>query len=287
MQASIADLISQHEQTLTRAERQLAAVLLGNYPVSGMGTIAELAGRAEVSPPTVLRLVSKIGFNGFAEYQAALRQELEDRISNPITKHDNWSATAPDTHILNEFTDAVIGNIRQSLAHIDHQSFDAACALMADTNRKLFISGGRISGRIADYLYLHMQVMRPAVKRIDASSNAWPHDILDLKQDDVLCVFDIRRYENTTLRLAEMAHERGAKIVLFTDQWRSPVAKFAGHTFAVHISVPSAWDSTAALLLLSETMIAAASNKHWDVTRDRMQALEEMFDRTGFFRKFK
>jgi hypothetical protein len=34
-------------------------------------------------------------------------------------------------------------------------------------------------------------------------------------------------------------------------------------------------------------MIAAASNKHWDVTRDRMQALEEMFDRTGFFRKFK
>ena len=211
MQATIADLISRHEDTLTRAERQLAGILLGNYPVSGMGTIAELAGRAQVSPPTVLRLVSKIGFNGFAEYQAALRQELEARISNPITKHDNWSATAPDTHILNEFTDAVIGNIRQSLAQIDHQSFDAACALMADTDRKLFISGGRISGRIADYLYLHMQVMRPHVKRIDASSNAWPHDILDLKQGDVLCVFDIRRYENSTLRMAEMARERGAE----------------------------------------------------------------------------
>jgi hypothetical protein len=25
----------------------------------------------------------------------------------------------------------------------------------------------------------------------------------------------------------------------------------------------------------------------WDTTRDRMETLEEMFDRTGFFRKFK
>jgi DNA-binding MurR/RpiR family transcriptional regulator len=36
-------------------------------------------------------------------------------------------------------------------------------------------------------------------------------------------VFDIRRYENQSLTMGEMAHNRGAKLVLFTDQWRSPL----------------------------------------------------------------
>jgi DNA-binding MurR/RpiR family transcriptional regulator len=209
MQSTIADLINQHGDALTRAERQLAAAMLDNYPVSGLGTIADLAAKAGVSAPTVVRLVSKIGFKGFAEFQAALRQEVEARISNPIAKHDSWAGAAPQTHILNQFTDAVIGNIRQSLARIDHTSFDDACRMMCDHDAHLFITGGRISGRIADYLFLHMQVIRPGVSRIEASSNAWPHDLLDLKQGDVLAVFDIRRYENTTLRMAEMA--KGAR----------------------------------------------------------------------------
>jgi DNA-binding MurR/RpiR family transcriptional regulator len=287
MQSTIADLINQHGDALTRAERQLAAAMLDNYPVSGLGTIADLAAKAGVSAPTVVRLVSKIGFKGFAEFQAALRQEVEARISNPIAKHDSWAGAAPQTHILNQFTDAVISNIRQSLARIDHTSFDDACRMMCDHDAHLFITGGRISGRIADYLFLHMQVIRPGVSRIEASSNAWPHDLLDLKQGDVLAVFDIRRYENTTLRMAEMAKERGARIILFTDQWRSPVARIADHTFGLHIEVPSAWDSTAAIMLLVETMISAVVTQTWDTTRDRMETLEEMFDRTGFFRKFK
>jgi DNA-binding MurR/RpiR family transcriptional regulator len=70
MQSTIADLINQHGDALTRAERQLAAAMLDNYPVSGLGTIADLAAKAGVSAPTVVRLVSKIGFKGFAEFQA-------------------------------------------------------------------------------------------------------------------------------------------------------------------------------------------------------------------------
>ena len=99
-------------------------------------------------------------------------------------------------------------------------------------------------------------------------------------------IFDIRRYENNTLRLAEIAASKGAKIVLFTDQWRSPVHQFADYAFSSRIEVPSAWDSSATTLLLVETMIAAAQNFNWSDTKSRMVALEEMFDKTKLFRKF-
>ena len=102
----------------------------------------------------------------------------------------------------------------------------------------------------------------------------------------MLVIFDVRRYENSTLKLAEMAAERGAKIILFTDQWRSPVSKFADHCFSSKIVVPSAWDSSVTTTLLLETVIAAVQERTWSETRSRMEALEDMFDRTKFFRKF-
>jgi DNA-binding MurR/RpiR family transcriptional regulator len=284
---TVLNRLQTHFDNLTRAERQLVNSLQENYPVSGLGSITTVAGKAGVSAPTVARLVQKIGFRGFAEFQTALRDELEARITGPIAKHDNWAGAAPTEHLLNRFTDAVLDNIRQTLSQVDHTAFDATCDLFADTGRHLFIAGGRVTRMVADYLFLHMQVIRPAVTNVQSISNAWPHYLLNMEEGDVLAIFDIRRYENSTLRLAEMAHERGARIILFTDQWRSPVDKFAEHSFGVHIEVPSAWDSSVGTLLLVETIIAAVETRTWDETRDRMHKLEGMFDQTRLFRKFK
>ena len=131
-----------------------------------------------------------------------------------------------------------------------------------------------------------MQVIRKGVTHIQPISNSWPHYFLDIKQQDVIVIFDIRRYENSTLKLAELAHEKGARIILFTDQWRSPVSQYACQVFSAKIAVPSAWDSTVELLLLVETFIAAVQELTWPDTRKRMEELEDMFDRTRFFRKF-
>ncbi len=271
---------------MTRAERQLCATILSNYPMSGLGSITRLAKKADVSTPTVARMVQKLGFSGFPAFQAALRDELEAQISNPIAKHDNWAEQAPDTHLLNRFTDAVITNIRQTLAQIDPEKFDRAAALMGNEAHKLFIAGGRITHSLAEYLFLHMQVIRPDVIQVPANSNAWPHVVLDMNKGDVLVIYDIRRYENSARMLARIAAERGVDVVLITDQWQSPVARHAMVTFNCRIEAPSAWDSTVAMQLLSETLIAAVEEVAWDGTRSRMNELEEIFDGTRIFRKF-
>ncbi|MBK0325839.1 MurR/RpiR family transcriptional regulator [Rhodobacteraceae bacterium F11138] len=283
---TIAERLQVSFDSLTRAERQLADSLLQNYPVSGLTSITRVAQNAQVSTPTVVRMVQKLGFSGFPAFQAALRDELEEKISDPISKRNTWAQKAPEEHILNRFTEAVIGNIRQTLTQIDLAMFETCCALLADPERRVYAVGGRITRSLAEHFFLHMQVLRADVTHIQSISNAWPHYLLDVKAGDVVVIFDVRRYENSTLKLAEMARERGAVIVLFTDQWRSPVHELAECVFSGRISVPSAWDSSVTLLLLLETVIAEVQERRWDVTRDRMEALEEMFDRTRFFRKF-
>lgn len=283
---TIAERLQDRLDNLTRAERQLAQSILENYPVSGLGPIASVAKTAEVSTPTVARMVQKLGYRGYAEFQTELRTELKAKITGPIAKHDTWAEKAPVGHVLNRFTEAVIDNIRHSLSQIETESFDQACALLADSDRAVYIVGGRITHTLAEYLFLHLQIIRPGTTHIQATSNAWPHYLLDVKDGDVFVIFDMRRYENNTLKLAEMAHQRGARIVLFTDQWRSPIHRFAEICFSSRIVVPSAWDSAAMTLLLIETVISAVQELSWDDTRGRIERLEAIFDKTRLFRKF-
>lgn len=283
---TIAERLQSAFDTLTRAEKQLADSLLCNYPVSGLSSITQVAQNASVSTPTVVRMVQKLGFPGFPAFQAALRAELEARISDPISKRNTWAENAPEAHILNRFTEAVIGNIRQTLTQIDLAAFERACALLADPERRVYVVGGRITRSLAEYFFLHMQVLRAGVSHVQSVSNAWPHDLLDVRAGDVVVIFDVRRYENATLKLAEIAREKGARIVLFTDQWRSPVHDLADCSLCGRIVVPSAWDSTVTLMLLLETVIADVQERSWATTKARMEALEDMFDRTRFFRKF-
>jgi DNA-binding MurR/RpiR family transcriptional regulator len=107
-----------------------------------------------------------------------------------------------------------------------------------------------------------------------------------MRSGDVLVVFDIRRYEREIARLAEMAADRGVNIVLFTDQWGSPVAKLASHSFRARIEAPSAWDSSVVLLFIIEALISAVETATWQETKDRMKTLEGLFDQTRMFRKF-
>jgi DNA-binding MurR/RpiR family transcriptional regulator len=283
---TISDRIQSQLDDLTRAERQLAHSILENYPASGLGPLSALAKDAEVSVPTVARMVQKLGFNGYPEFQAELREELKAKAKDPIAKHDSWADGAPSEHLLNRLTDAVIDNIRHTLGQIDPEDFDKACALSADTNHNLFIVGGRVTHTLAEYLFLHMQVIRPQITHIQSTSNTWPHYLLDVEEGDVFIIFDMRRYENNTLKLAEMAHAKGARIILFTDQWRSPVHHLAEISFGCRIVVPSAWDSAVTPLLLLETMISSVQELTWGDTKDRMEALEDMFDQTKLFRKF-
>nr|WP_119257156.1 MurR/RpiR family transcriptional regulator [Shinella zoogloeoides] len=282
---TVSDVIHAHFDTLTRAEKQLAASLLDNYPVSGLGSITTVAENAGVSTPTVARMVQKLGFRGFPDFQARLHHELETTLSSPITKHDRWAANAPGTHILNRFADAIMTNMRQTLAHVETAEFDGASALLADRQRSIYIIGGRITKALADYLFTHLQVIRPNVTQIASNPASWPHYVLNMKAGDVLVIFDIRRYEQEMETLGRVARERGVEIVLFTDPWASPVAKVAAKVFRVHIEAPSAWDSSVVTLFIVEALIEAVQSSGWEETSDRMKTLEGLFEASRLFRK--
>ena len=283
---TIAERIRSQGNDFTRAERQLANTILENYPVSALGSITSLSKNSKVSNPTIVRLAKKLGFTGFVQLQNALRGEVEATIANPIMRHDRWAQSVPDTHLLNRFADAAMENIRQTLSQIDPDKFDAVATALSNKSRHIHIAGGRITHPLAEYFFTHLQMLRNGLTLIPPTMSTWPHYILSMDPGDILIVFDIRRYEREISRLAENAQHRDLEIVLLTDQWGSPITKYSNHTFHSRTQAPSASDSNMMIMFIIEAIIAAVQNQTWDETRERMNVLEELFDKTKLFKKF-
>lgn len=263
----VTDRLLAHRDSVTPSERQLISVLLDDYPMAGLGSITELASAAAVSTTTVARMLQKTGFGGYPQFQAALRSEVKEMISGPAAKRDVWQNDLPEEHILNRYSQQALANQKRTIDEVDPAEFDSFCSLLSDPDRRIFITGGRITGTLAQFLYLHLQMIRPDVRLLPFAAS-WTHDLLDVRKDDVLIALDVRRYENSTMLIGQLCQEREAEIVLFTDQWRSPIHRLAKHTFAARIAVPSAWDLMAAILMLLECVIAEVQERLWDWSKN-------------------
>ncbi|EAQ43244.1 MAG: RpiR family transcriptional regulator [Roseobacter sp. MedPE-SWde] len=283
---TVRELIRDHYPTLTQSERKFANSLLEKYPAAGLASITIVAANAEVSTPTIARMVQKLGFKGYPQFHQALLKELEAKVSGPTQRRENWASEAPEGHMLNRFSQAVTDNLSQTFSNVDSGQFDAAVRQLAKTEGRLYVVGGRITRALADYAFTHFQAIRQRVTHMTSSSATWPHYVLDMEEGDTLLLFDVRRYETNLQRLAELAAERGVKVVLITDQWASPIAAVAAHTFNCWVEIPSAWDSNISTMMLLEAMIAATQEESWDKTKERYDRLDELFDTTRLFRKF-
>lgn len=273
---SVAEQIRNSLGRLTPTERRPALSLLANYPVAGLETIAQFARRADVSGPTILRLVAKLGFDSYPEFQQKLRDELEQRLQTPLAKAPPDSGGPHDGDFISDYTDTIAANIRESMAEISREEFEGAVSVLADERRRVMTLGGRFTSSLAYHLYLHLRELRPHVGMVGDQTATWPEHLLDLDRNDVLIVFDIRRFQDDVVRFARQAAEGGSHVILFTDTWVSPVAAVASHVFAVRTSLPSSWESFAALMALSEALIARLHARRWEKSKMRMQRLEQL-----------
>ncbi len=267
---------------LTRAERQAATHILSHFPMSALGSITALAEAAEVSSPTIMRLVQKLGFRGWSDYQAALRLEVERLLVAPVTLGDG--PREAQGHPLTGFAAQVVANIEATLGLIPARDFTAASVLLADPSRRVAVMGGRLTHALADYMATLLRVIRPDVAFLADHLTDWQQALLDLGPGDVAVIFDIRRYEQNAVQFAQLAAEQGAEVILLTDRWLSPAAAHARHVLACQVEMPGAWDSTATMLVVIEALLAQVQARLPDQVQARLNRLEDLFARTRVFR---
>ncbi|WP_417666417.1 MurR/RpiR family transcriptional regulator [Roseibium sp.] len=262
-------------EEFTATERKAAHALLANYPLQGLGTVAQFAAAAGVSSPTILRFVARLGFPGFADFQMRLRRELENQLNTPLARSSAMKEPSVSVSA-DPLVDKLVENLRETFEHLPRGELSSMIRLLADEKKTLHMIGGRFTDALARYMAAHLRIVRPNVNHVAGQQGNWLDQLIGIGPKDVIVVFDIRRYQSEIIRFAEAAAKQGATVTLITDSWMSPIGKIASVVLPARVAVPSPWDSSAALMAIAEVVIAGVTRENAERSQARMQALEDL-----------
>lgn len=273
---SLHDLVAASLPTLGRAGRQVGRVLLADYPSAGLSTIADLATRAGVSPPTVLRFAQSLGFTGFTEFQRALRDELTRRSSGPLVRLGAAAGAGTPREVIVRDATAQAERTLASFARIPDASYEAAIALLADTSRRILLTGGRFTYLAAYHLATPLQQLRPGVRMFNDPNGHDLGTVIDMARRDVLVLYDFHRYQRRAADLALSAKKRGASVLLITDSLECPSAPLADVVLNIPTATEHAFQSDAAAFLLNEQLHNLVLERIGEPAHTRLALWERM-----------
>jgi DNA-binding MurR/RpiR family transcriptional regulator len=272
----ISERVRRDLRKYTAAERRVAQSLLSDYPVAGLETVARFAIRAGTSGPTILRLVKRLGFNSYVEFQNRLRSEVQERLQGPLARYPSLRGWGEGGKVQERVGSALCRNIERVVRSVSPKEYAAITELLCDRRRAVFCLGGRFTQAIAAYFHHCLRELRPGVRLVREGSASWADYLLDVRRGDVLLVFDFRRYQRDVLEFASGAATQGAIIVLITDIWNSPIAALATHVIGCPVEVPTAFDSAVGGLAMAEVIVAGAVERLGAHARRRIETLEAL-----------
>jgi DNA-binding MurR/RpiR family transcriptional regulator len=264
------DEIFQRMDEFTPAERKVARTLLARYPAAGLESTAALAAAAGTSKPTVLRLVSRLGFGSYQRFQERLRAEVTRSMSaSPLSRAQAGRAAPADDSVFLRAVQQRARLVALLQDTVPPGEIERAVSLLAGRPKHVVISGGYFSRLIARMLAMQLDQLIPNVDYADEPLGADVGKYLRARRDSVAIVFDLRRHERVSTEVVSVAKSRGASVILVTDESLSPSAEEADIVLPVALDgVP--FDSFAALLVLTESLVDAVFQRAGEAAIERM-----------------
>jgi DNA-binding MurR/RpiR family transcriptional regulator len=259
---------------LSPAERKVARTLLARYPAAGLESTAALAAAAGTSKPTVLRLLDRLGFGSYPDFQERLRAEATRSMSgSPLSRAQAGRAAPSDDSVFLRAVDLRAQLVARLKETVPPGEIERTVSLLAGRPKHVVVSGGFFSRLIARMLAMQLDQLIPNVDYADEPLGADVGKYLRAGRDSVAIVFDLRRHELAAEEVVALAKTGGASVILITDESLSPSAEEADIVLPVALGgVP--FDSFAALLVLTESLVDAVFHGVGEAAIERMSDWE-------------
>jgi DNA-binding MurR/RpiR family transcriptional regulator len=267
----LADRIRRHGGDLTPAERRVAEAILSAPNNVAFGTVSDLAQTAGAGAATVVRLATKLGFEGYSELQASVRDELTTRL-RPAAERIREQA---GDRAIDQYRDTEIGNIRSTFDGLDGRAVDDLVGHLADLEHRVAVLSGDASSGVAVQFTTDLGVLRPGVEMLMGNDIAIHRQIALLGADTTVIVIDLRRYDRWLVDAVRLVHARGCWIAAVTDSPLSPLALDAERSFFVHADSDGPFDSHVGTLALLNAVVAETAGRLTLTATDRLDGIEQ------------
>ena len=241
------------------------------------GTVAELAEAAASGAATVVRLASKLGYDGFTGLQASVQHALAGQLRPAAERIREPAATdAIGRHLQLE-----VDNVTTTLRSLGADALAEVVAQLASHNHRVFVLSGDASLGVARQLVADLRALRDDVDLIEGNDVAVRRAVAQLRATDVLVTIDLRRYDRWVVEATRAARAGGVWCVTITDSLLSPLAALADRTLTVAAAGAGPFDSHVGTLALANVLVAGVADRLRREATERLDRAESAWQAGG------
>ena len=242
---------------LTKKEKRIAEFFLDEEQRVFLMNVADIAKTIDVSDTSVIRFIKSLGFENFTDFKNSGQEDIKSRLDKTNDFIKNLDIIKENSieqlyiHKINEEVNKIFNsNSQKQIKKISN--------LIMKTKNK-YIVGFKSTAGIANFFGVRLGFMLENVSTFNIDDSVVVNSIFNIKQEDILIIFDYPMYSKVAVVLAKIAIENKAKILLFTDSDNAPLAEYSNILYKVKLNGISVFNSLISTQILVEYLLTYIS----------------------------
>lgn len=266
---------------LTKVGKIIGNFVLAHTTEACFMTSTELATQLQVSEASVIRFSKAIGFSGYMDFQKYLQQchletitKISDQIVFPSERFAETLKPHPgELHYGIEALKIADASLRSVFSLNGHQLFEETIQLILQSKKKYIVSS-RSNICLGSRLYFILKQILPDVYTTGLNTGTAIDHMCDIQKDDCLILFSFPRYSKIDKVALQMAHDKGASIILITDTNNATLPALADKTFRIDIGSNTFFSSQIGINFLIELLGNGISREIGSSLQERLQHVD-------------
>lgn len=259
--------IRDNYERLSRSYRKVADYILSNYYEVSFMTAAQLATVVDVDTTTVVRFSQRLGYDGYPELLADIREQVKAEIYASYEPKEEIS-DRPAARF-KERAQQEQHNLNQMLVHNPPEHIEAVAELLHQAERVVFVAEGhadavaqiaaellRLRGRAAE------AVAQDIVKRAAT--------LVGVDAGTLVVGISATEYGEDVARALQYAHERGCRTLGVVGSLTSPVHRMADLVVHAPTNGPGPLPSVVALVAAVSALVDIATQESAAEAEERL-----------------
>ena len=250
----ITELIENSLPSMSKGHKAIANYILESYDKAAYMTAARLGEVVGVSESTVVRFTTELGYEGYPEFQRALKEELKSKLTS-VQRLDFAEQFSDEGDAVSGIMSQDIQNLKDTLASIDEAEFKKAVNSILNAG-KIYIMGIRASAPLSEFMHFYLTVLFDDVVLVRSTcTNELFEQILPIGKGDVMIGISYPRYSARTINCMKYARQNGATTIAITDRDGTAMTEHSDIKLLAKSSMASFVDSLTAPLSLINALL--------------------------------
>ena len=267
--------ISKKIDSLTPKAQALGNYIMLNPSKAVFMTTKELAQTCDISEATVVRFVSTLGYDGYSDFQNALKDFVNTGLSLPeradIKGIKEHGADRLHRGVLEE-----LGNLQHLYENISVETMNEFVDQLDKVNT-VYVVGSRISYTYAYYLGWSLTKIRKGVHILKGSDSTSFDLLVNANSPSLVILTTSTRYPNELIKLARMIQRSSHTLLTMTDSSICPIIGFSDLSLVVPSRSIPFIGNVSGMLVAIQYIVQELANKKGENLENYQKQLEQVY----------